>query len=90
MNLNEDKKAPLREKDLNTKREMVIQYIMTAAKTVSGYLQLHQLVFYSFLLSVLPHISPKWVLGRVASAQSGPFVIEIHTIEKRLRPQAKW
>ncbi|XP_041936470.1 protein diaphanous homolog 3-like isoform X1 [Alosa sapidissima] len=35
MNLNEDKKAPLREKDLNTKREMVIQYIMTAAKTGS-------------------------------------------------------
>uniref|UniRef100_A0A6Q2ZB42 Diaphanous-related formin 3 n=1 Tax=Esox lucius TaxID=8010 RepID=A0A6Q2ZB42_ESOLU len=34
MNLNEDKKAPLREKDLNTKREMVIQYIITASKTV--------------------------------------------------------
>ncbi|KAL1021704.1 hypothetical protein UPYG_G00016860 [Umbra pygmaea] len=33
MNLNEDKKAPLREKDLNTKREMVIQYIATASKT---------------------------------------------------------
>ncbi|XP_047437384.1 protein diaphanous homolog 3-like isoform X2 [Mugil cephalus] len=35
MNLNEDKKAPLREKDLNTKREMVIQYIFTASKTGS-------------------------------------------------------
>ncbi|XP_028972645.2 protein diaphanous homolog 3 isoform X2 [Esox lucius] len=35
MNLNEDKKAPLREKDLNTKREMVIQYIITASKTGS-------------------------------------------------------
>lgn len=35
MNLNEDKKAPLREKDLSTKREMVIQYIMTAAKAGS-------------------------------------------------------
>ncbi|XP_045074348.1 protein diaphanous homolog 3-like [Coregonus clupeaformis] len=34
MNLNEDKKAPLREKDLTTKREMVIQYIVTASKTV--------------------------------------------------------
>ncbi|XP_045070540.1 protein diaphanous homolog 3 [Coregonus clupeaformis] len=33
MNLNEDKKAPLREKDLTTKREMVIQYIVTASKT---------------------------------------------------------
>ncbi|XP_066562772.1 protein diaphanous homolog 3 isoform X1 [Amia ocellicauda] len=35
MNLNEDKKAPLREKDLNTKKEMVIQYISTASKTGS-------------------------------------------------------
>ncbi len=35
MNLNEEKKAPLREKDLSTKREMVLQYIITAAKTVS-------------------------------------------------------
>ncbi|KAJ8003435.1 hypothetical protein DPEC_G00148290 [Dallia pectoralis] len=35
MNLNEDKKAPLRDKDLNTKREMVIQYIVTASKTGS-------------------------------------------------------
>ncbi|XP_034437174.1 protein diaphanous homolog 3-like isoform X3 [Hippoglossus hippoglossus] len=33
MNLNEEKKTPLREKDLNTKREMVIQYIFTASKT---------------------------------------------------------
>ncbi|KAM4744231.1 protein diaphanous homolog 3-like isoform 3-T3 [Anableps anableps] len=32
MNLNEDKKTPLREKDLNTKREMVIQYIFAASK----------------------------------------------------------
>uniref|UniRef100_A0A8C6U6A1 Diaphanous-related formin 3 n=1 Tax=Neogobius melanostomus TaxID=47308 RepID=A0A8C6U6A1_9GOBI len=29
MNLNEEKKTPLREKDLNTKREMVIQYMAT-------------------------------------------------------------
>ncbi|KAM3877205.1 protein diaphanous homolog 3-like [Diretmus argenteus] len=35
MNLNEDKKAPLRDKDLNTKRDMVIQYICTASKTGS-------------------------------------------------------
>lgn len=35
MNLNEEKKAPLREKDLGTKREMVLQYIITAAKSVS-------------------------------------------------------
>uniref|UniRef100_A0A8C7N0X7 Formin GTPase-binding domain-containing protein n=1 Tax=Oncorhynchus kisutch TaxID=8019 RepID=A0A8C7N0X7_ONCKI len=35
MNLNDDKKAPLREKDLSTKREMVIQYIVTASKTGS-------------------------------------------------------
>ncbi|MED6242804.1 hypothetical protein ATANTOWER_010033 [Ataeniobius toweri] len=35
MNLNEDKKTPLREKDLNTKREMVNQYIFAASKTGS-------------------------------------------------------
>lgn len=33
--MNEDKRAPLREKDLSTKREMVLQYIVTAAKSVS-------------------------------------------------------
>uniref|UniRef100_A0A8C4ES24 Diaphanous-related formin 3 n=1 Tax=Dicentrarchus labrax TaxID=13489 RepID=A0A8C4ES24_DICLA len=33
MNLSEEKKTPLRDKDLNTKREMVIQYIFTASKT---------------------------------------------------------
>uniref|UniRef100_A0A3Q3JQC3 Diaphanous-related formin 3 n=1 Tax=Monopterus albus TaxID=43700 RepID=A0A3Q3JQC3_MONAL len=33
MNLNEEKKTPLREKDLSTKREMVTQYIFTASKT---------------------------------------------------------
>uniref|UniRef100_A0A8D3AIH7 Diaphanous-related formin 3 n=1 Tax=Scophthalmus maximus TaxID=52904 RepID=A0A8D3AIH7_SCOMX len=33
MNLNEEKKTPLREKDLNKKREMVIQYVFTASKT---------------------------------------------------------
>uniref|UniRef100_A0A8C1ZX07 Diaphanous-related formin 3 n=1 Tax=Cyprinus carpio TaxID=7962 RepID=A0A8C1ZX07_CYPCA len=40
MNLNEEKKAPLREKDLSTKREMVLQYIITAAKTVSAKITL--------------------------------------------------
>ncbi|XP_067352242.1 protein diaphanous homolog 3-like isoform X2 [Channa argus] len=35
MNLNEEKKAPLREKDLHTKKEMVIQYIFAASKTGS-------------------------------------------------------
>ncbi|XP_055363407.1 protein diaphanous homolog 3-like isoform X2 [Betta splendens] len=35
MNLNEEKKTPLREKDLTTKREMVTQYIFTASKTGS-------------------------------------------------------
>uniref|UniRef100_A0A667YKC4 Diaphanous-related formin 3 n=1 Tax=Myripristis murdjan TaxID=586833 RepID=A0A667YKC4_9TELE len=35
MNLNEEKKTPLRDKDLNTKREMVIRYIVTASKTGS-------------------------------------------------------
>ncbi|KAL6112915.1 diaph3 [Pungitius sinensis] len=35
MNLSEEKKTPLREKDLNTKKEMVIRYIFTASKTGS-------------------------------------------------------
>lgn len=38
MNLNEDKKMPLREKDFNTKKEMVMQYISTASKSVSKFL----------------------------------------------------
>nr|XP_006010384.1 PREDICTED: protein diaphanous homolog 3-like [Latimeria chalumnae] len=33
MNLNEDRKAPLREKDFSIKKEMVMQYIGTASKT---------------------------------------------------------
>uniref|UniRef100_A0A8C3LJY5 Diaphanous related formin 2 n=1 Tax=Chrysolophus pictus TaxID=9089 RepID=A0A8C3LJY5_CHRPC len=36
MNLNEERKAPLREKDLSTKREMVVQYISTTAKSIVG------------------------------------------------------
>lgn len=39
MNLNEDKKMPLREKDFNTKKEMVMQYISTASKSVSKWLK---------------------------------------------------
>lgn len=38
MNLSEDKKTPLRDKDLHKKKEMVIQYICTASKTVSFFL----------------------------------------------------
>uniref|UniRef100_A0A6Q2Y0W1 Diaphanous-related formin 2 n=1 Tax=Esox lucius TaxID=8010 RepID=A0A6Q2Y0W1_ESOLU len=37
MNLNEERKAPLRGKDLSTKREMVVQYISATAKSVSTY-----------------------------------------------------
>ncbi|KAJ3588205.1 hypothetical protein NHX12_011799, partial [Muraenolepis orangiensis] len=33
MNLNEDRKAPLRRKDLSTKREMVVQYISATSKS---------------------------------------------------------
>nr|CAG32047.1 hypothetical protein RCJMB04_16j11 [Gallus gallus] len=36
MNLNEERKAPLREKDLSTKREMVVQYISATAKSMVG------------------------------------------------------
>ncbi|TNM90953.1 hypothetical protein fugu_003242 [Takifugu bimaculatus] len=35
MNLNEEKKTPLRDKDLSTKREMVTQYIFAASKAGS-------------------------------------------------------
>ncbi|OXB66546.1 hypothetical protein ASZ78_013532 [Callipepla squamata] len=38
MNLNEERKAPLRDKDLSTKREMVVQYISATAKSVSSRL----------------------------------------------------
>ncbi|XP_071425814.1 protein diaphanous homolog 2 isoform X3 [Pithys albifrons albifrons] len=36
MNLNEERKAPLRDKDLSTKREMVVQYISATAKSIVG------------------------------------------------------
>uniref|UniRef100_A0A8C3EK16 Diaphanous related formin 2 n=1 Tax=Corvus moneduloides TaxID=1196302 RepID=A0A8C3EK16_CORMO len=36
MNLNEERKAPLRDKDLGTKREMVVQYISATAKSIVG------------------------------------------------------
>uniref|UniRef100_A0A3B3XIG3 Diaphanous-related formin 2 n=1 Tax=Poecilia mexicana TaxID=48701 RepID=A0A3B3XIG3_9TELE len=39
MNLNEDRKAPLRGKELAIKREMVVQYISATAKSVSGGLR---------------------------------------------------
>lgn len=42
MNLNEERKAPLREKDLSTKREMVVQYISATAKSVSETFQIPQ------------------------------------------------
>ncbi|XP_038137230.1 protein diaphanous homolog 2 isoform X3 [Cyprinodon tularosa] len=36
MNLNEERKAPLRGKDLATKREMVVQYISATSKSITG------------------------------------------------------
>ncbi|XP_014877267.1 protein diaphanous homolog 2-like isoform X4 [Poecilia latipinna] len=36
MNLNEDRKAPLRGKELAIKREMVVQYISATAKSITG------------------------------------------------------
>uniref|UniRef100_A0A8D3CCS3 Diaphanous-related formin 3 n=1 Tax=Scophthalmus maximus TaxID=52904 RepID=A0A8D3CCS3_SCOMX len=58
MNLNEEKKTPLREKDLNKKREMVIQYVFTASKTVSVslYVILHHTL-----------VSPQEFLGELKS-----------------------
>uniref|UniRef100_A0A8C3EGI4 Protein diaphanous homolog 2 n=1 Tax=Corvus moneduloides TaxID=1196302 RepID=A0A8C3EGI4_CORMO len=44
MNLNEERKAPLRDKDLGTKREMVVQYISATAKSESSALKyIHEL-----------------------------------------------
>uniref|UniRef100_A0A667YHN6 Diaphanous-related formin 3 n=1 Tax=Myripristis murdjan TaxID=586833 RepID=A0A667YHN6_9TELE len=57
MNLNEEKKTPLRDKDLNTKREMVIRYIVTASKTVS----------FSGSLRSSHQISPQEFLGELKS-----------------------
>uniref|UniRef100_A0A8B9F1L0 Diaphanous related formin 3 n=1 Tax=Amazona collaria TaxID=241587 RepID=A0A8B9F1L0_9PSIT len=42
MNLNEEKKMPLREKDFNTKKEMVMQYISTASKSVMNVFSVFQ------------------------------------------------
>uniref|UniRef100_A0A8C1Z882 Diaphanous-related formin 3 n=1 Tax=Cyprinus carpio TaxID=7962 RepID=A0A8C1Z882_CYPCA len=42
MNLNEEKKAPLREKDLSTKREMVLRYIITNGSNGKKVLLRHQ------------------------------------------------
>ncbi|KAE8584397.1 hypothetical protein XENTR_v10020951 [Xenopus tropicalis] len=36
MNLNEERKAPLRQKDLTRKHEMVVQYISATAKSITG------------------------------------------------------
>ncbi|XP_074133836.1 protein diaphanous homolog 2 isoform X1 [Sminthopsis crassicaudata] len=36
MNLNEERKAPLRDKDFGTKHEMVVQYISATAKSIVG------------------------------------------------------
>lgn len=60
MNLNEEKKTPLREKDLNTKREMVIQYIFTASKTVSfGYFTLYSchLLYHSLCFLMTDYVA---------------------------------
>lgn len=35
MNLNEDRKAPLREKDFSIKKEMVLQYTSAASRQVN-------------------------------------------------------
>nr|XP_043886532.1 protein diaphanous homolog 3-like isoform X2 [Solea senegalensis] len=48
MNLNEEKKTPLREKDLNKKKEMVIQYMFAASKA-STLRSRHQISFQEFL-----------------------------------------
>lgn len=47
MNLNEERKAPLRGKDLSTKREMVVQYISATAKSVSERVDLSALSLFT-------------------------------------------
>uniref|UniRef100_A0AAQ5ZNK0 Diaphanous-related formin 3 n=1 Tax=Amphiprion ocellaris TaxID=80972 RepID=A0AAQ5ZNK0_AMPOC len=63
MNLNEDKKTPLRDKDLNTKREMVIQYMFTASKTVIFFF----LSVFQGSLRSSHQISPQEFLGELKS-----------------------
>lgn len=91
MNLNEERKAPLRGKDLSTKREMVVQYISATAKSVSprrnqtGYLILFVLVWNDSThreFSLIPCFSkkPRFVLARSHFFHLCPqLMLESHT-----------
>ncbi|NWI53339.1 DIAP2 protein, partial [Calyptomena viridis] len=69
MNLNEDRKAPLRDKDLSTKREMVVQYISATAKSVTLtnlYCVMNcQTFFSSGLSSMKMLVAFKWICLRI-------------------------
>uniref|UniRef100_A0A8C3S559 Diaphanous-related formin 3 n=1 Tax=Chelydra serpentina TaxID=8475 RepID=A0A8C3S559_CHESE len=52
MNLNEDRKTPLREKDLIIKKEMVMQYISTASKAVSILKSSRQITAQEFIVEL--------------------------------------
>lgn len=84
MNLNEDKKAPLREKDLNTKREMVIQYIFAASKTVS--FSLINVVSYliTIALCISDQVAPEFTqyfLASVLSPHNQSKVMQVIAVE---------
>lgn len=55
MNLNEEKQQPLREKDLNTKREMLSQYLHTskAVSTAIFFFSFGLFLYFKRLLMVL-------------------------------------
>ncbi len=68
MNLNEERKAPLRGKDLSTKREMVVQYISATAKSVSERVNWRVLFTEEYALNnyigwsiMALHMTPEWV-----------------------------
>lgn len=58
MNLNEERKAPLRGKDLSTKREMVVQYISATAKSVSPSCKPMGFLHYICIVTVLTYSHP--------------------------------
>lgn len=72
MNLNEERKAPLREKDLSMKREMVVQYISATAKSVSEPVQILQCCVCDEAAAAVPRLLNEFtpVLCSVASCSA--------------------
>lgn len=68
MNLNEERKAPLRGKDLSTKREMVVQYISATAKSVSQSSQ----AMFCFFPPEVKRAYPMTVVGVLKCGDDSP------------------